>query len=162
MSEELDIQSELSLMFPAMKDRIRVQRARRIWAEAPAEKFTEVFDCLVSRMGFGILCTITGLDTGATLTAIYHLARTSGVMLNVSVSVPKEKPVLKTVTAYFPAADAYEREMVDLLGVQVEGLPPGPRYPLPDDWPQGQYPLRKDWKIEMLEGHTPPGEMKHG
>jgi membrane-bound hydrogenase subunit beta len=162
MSEEQDIQSELGLMFPAMKDGIRVQRARRIWAEAPREKFIEVFDCLVSRMGFGILGAVTGLDSGATLSAVYHLARTSGVMVNLSVSVPKEKPVLPTVTAYFPAADAYEREMVDLLGMQIEGLPPGSRYPLPDDWPQGQYPLRKDWKVEMLEGHAPPGEMKHG
>jgi Ni,Fe-hydrogenase III component G len=28
----------------------------------------------------------------------------------------------------------------------VTGLPEGSRYPLPDNWPEGQYPLRKDWK----------------
>ena len=48
----------------------------------------------------------------------------------------------------FPAAHIYERELVDLLGAKVEGLPPGNRYPLPDDWPEVQYPLRKDWKQE--------------
>jgi Ni,Fe-hydrogenase III component G len=37
--------------------------------------------------------------------------------------------------------------MMDLFGMQVEGLPPGNRYPLPDDWPPNQYPLRKDWKL---------------
>jgi hypothetical protein len=28
----------------------------------------------------------------------------------------------------------------------VEGLVPGVRYPLPEDWPQGDHPLLKDWK----------------
>ena len=161
MPEEQDILSELTLLFPAMKDKARMTRARRIWAEAPADKFMEVFDVLVSRMGFGILCTITGLDNGPTMTAMYHLARTSGVIVNLSVTLPKEKLVLMTVTSYFPAADAYERELIDLLGMQVQGLPPGNRYPLPDDWPQGQYPLRKDWNVSMLEGCKPPGEMKN-
>ena len=109
---------------------------------------------------FPFLCTITGLDNGATLGAMYHLARESGVMLNLSVNVPKENPVLQTVSGYFPAADAYEREMNDLLGTDVQGLPPGNRYPLPDDWPKDQHPLRKDWKVEML-GSVEPGEMKH-
>jgi membrane-bound hydrogenase subunit beta len=38
-----------------------------------------------------------------------------------------------------------------LLGAQVEGLPQSSRYPLPDNWPKGQFPLRKDWKAEMLK-----------
>ncbi len=59
--------------------------------------------------------------------------------------------MLKTITDYFSSAEIYERELVDLLGVRVEGLKEGKRYPLPDDWPAGQYPLRKDWKVEMLK-----------
>ncbi len=127
-----------------------------------AESFADVFEFVVKQMNFTILCAITGMDHGATMGVIYHLAREGGCVLNLSVQVPKEKPVLRTVTGYFPAAEAYERELADLFGFQVEGLPPGSRYPLPDDWPQGQYPLRKEWKVEMLEGHPPPGEMKHG
>jgi membrane-bound hydrogenase subunit beta len=151
MPEETEIQEQLSAQFPFLKDKITVARARRIFAEAPAESFEAVFDYAVKQMGFTILCTITGLDQGATLGAIYHLARTSGVTLNLSVSVPKDAPILKTVTAYFPQADCYERELIDLLGMQVQGLPPGHRYPLPDDWPANQYPLRKDWKKECLQ-----------
>ena len=55
------------------------------------------------------------------------------------------------MTGKFSNAEYYEKELVDLLGFRVEGLPPGPRYPLPDDWPEGQYPLRKEWKPEMLD-----------
>jgi Ni,Fe-hydrogenase III component G len=61
---------------------------------------------------------------------------------------PKSNPVIKTITNYFPAAHIYERELEDMFGAKVEGLTPGHRYPLPDGWPVGQYPLRKDWKQE--------------
>ena len=161
MSEQETIRTELIAKFPFLADKVRSPRPRRLWAEVPSEKIVEVFDHAVRKMGFSILCTITGLDQGASLGAIYHLARESGVTLNLATSVPKEKPVLATVTAHFPAADAYERELVDLFGFEVQGLPPGSRYPLPDDWPQGQHPLRKDWNVAMLEGHKPPGEMNH-
>ena len=150
MSEEENIQNELMQKFDCLKDNVRIQRARRIFAHAPAERFSEIFDYAVKTMKFSILATITGLDEGTTLGLIYHLARENGIVLNLSTSLPKEKPVVKTITAYFPAAEAYEREITDLLGFQVEGLPPGSRYPLTDDWPAAQYPLRKEWKAEML------------
>lgn len=147
--EEEKIKRQLIERFKYLTDKIAVQRIRRIFADVPADSFVEVFDYAVDKLGFVILATITGLDEGPTLGAIYHLARESGIILNLHISVPKDKPVIKTISARFPAADAYERELVDLLGMQVEGLPVGNRYPLPDNWPAGQYPLRKDWSPEQ-------------
>jgi Ni,Fe-hydrogenase III component G len=144
--EEENIKRQLIERFGCLSDKITVPRIRRIFAVVPAADFAEAFDYAVSKLGFVILDTITGLDEGATLGFIYHLARENGIVLNLHISVPKEKPVIKTIMPYFPAAEDYERELVDLLGAQVEGLPPGNRYPLPDDWPANQYPLRKDWK----------------
>jgi membrane-bound hydrogenase subunit beta len=151
MSDENNIQQQLVEKFSFLGGKVNVQRARRIFADVPAENFLEVFDYAVKSMGFGILCTITGLDEGPTLGFIYHLARENGIILNLHISVPKEKPALKTVTPYFPAAEAYEREVADLLGAQIPDLPAGKRYPLPDGWPENQFPLRKDWKAEMLD-----------
>ena len=156
MSEEQSIQTELTAKFPFLKELVRVQRARRVWADVPREHVYEVFDFAVKGMNFPILCAITGIDQGATFGAIYHLARESGVVLSLVTAVPREKPVLQTVTAYFPAADAYERELIDLFGMQVEGLPEGNRYPLPDNWPAGEYPLRKDWKPAAAQQSAPP------
>ena len=148
--EEESIKRQLIERFKYLTDKIAVQRVRRIFADVPVDNFAEIFDYAVSKLGFVILATITGLDEGPTLGVIYHIARENGIILNLHISVPKDKPVIKTVSARFPAADAYEREMVDLLGMQVEGLPPGNRYPLPDGWPAGQYPLRKDWKSDTI------------
>jgi membrane-bound hydrogenase subunit beta len=149
--EEEKVKQQLAERFRLSTEKITVQRERRIWADVPAAEFTEIFDYAVDKLGFIVLGTITGLDEGPTLGAIYHIARESGIILNLHISVPKDKPVIKTISARFPAADAYERELVDLLGMQVEGLPAGNRYPLPDNWPAGQYPLRKDWKSDRIE-----------
>ena len=45
---------------------------------------------------------------------------------------------------------------------QVHGLPEGPSFPLPDCWPEGQYPLRKEWNPAYFNKKTmayePPKE----
>ena len=150
MNTEEEIQQDLIKNFNFLEDKIRISRVRRIFFEVPADKLEEVLEFLMNKINFKILCTMTGLDEGITLGIIYHLARKDGIMINMKMSVPKDNPVVKTITNYFPAAEYYEREIVDLLGAKVEGLPEGSRYPLPDGWPEGQYPLRKDWKSDML------------
>lgn len=150
MSEETDIQQELESKFPDLQGKITNPRPRRIFAQVTAIHFADVFDYVVRKMNFNVLCTITGLDQGPTLGVIYHLARENRIVLNLATDLHKLGPIIQSVTPYFPAADAYEREMVDLLGVEVRGLPPGNRYPLPDDWPKEVYPLRKDWNLSML------------
>jgi Ni,Fe-hydrogenase III component G len=86
---------------------------------------------------------------------MYHLTRPAGVVLTLVVNIPKSAPLLQSVSNYFPAADAYERELIDLLGIDVQGLPPGNRYPLPDNWPKGVFPLRKDCDLSVLDKGGP-------
>jgi len=151
MSEEEKIQQDLLKNFPYLENKIKIQRARRIFAEVPLENFFAVFDYAVKNLGVSMLSALTGLDEGENLSFIYHLAFSNGIVLNLKTSVAKNVPVLKTVTGYFSSAEIYERELEDLLGVKVNGLNKGKRYPLPDNWPQGQYPLRKGWKKEALD-----------
>jgi len=146
MTQEEAIKQELIKKFAYLESAIRIPRQKRIFLEVAQENFMQVFEYAKQGLGFPHLCTITGLDEQDKLSFIYHLAHDSGILLNIKTSIAKNNPVLKTVTPYFAGADIYEREVVDLFGVKVEGLPPGNRYPLPDNWPEGQYPLRKDWK----------------
>ncbi|HOX23992.1 MAG TPA: NADH-quinone oxidoreductase subunit C, partial [Elusimicrobiales bacterium] len=89
--------------------------------------------------------TITGLDEGSNFAALYHVV-SGGIVLSLRALVPAASPVLPTVSDLFPGDEDFERELVDLFGFKVEGLKEGRRYPLPDDWPANQYPLRKSWK----------------
>lgn len=151
MTKEEIIQQELIKNFNFLEGKIRIPKERRIFVDVSADEFEEVLKFLKEKIGFDTLCTITGLDEGTMLGMIYHLTRQDGIVINIKISVPKDNPKIKTIIGYFPAAEYYEREVVDLLGAKVEGLPEGSRYPLPDGWPDGQYPLRKDWKSDMLD-----------
>ena len=148
------IQELLLKKFPFLEGKIRAPRARRVFIDDITDHFNEVFSHAVSELEFSILLTITGMDEGERIALAYHLARPDGTILTIRKSTPKSDPVTKTITHVFFSADIYERELADLLGVRVEGLKDGNRYPLPDNWPKGEYPLRKDWKK--------PGKKKEG
>lgn len=132
--------------FPALAGKVVSPRARRVTADVERAAFRELFDFAVSELEFDRLCAITGLDEKDSLAAIYALGRADGTLLSLKTRVPREAPVLDSVTDRFPGAANYERELDDLLGFEVRGLPAGKRYPLPDDWPKDEKPLRKDWK----------------
>lgn len=157
MSNEEKIKQTLMEQFGFSPEQINIARQRRIFVEVAYEQFRQVFELAVRRLDFNQLCTITGLDEGETLAFLYHLARADGIVLTIKTCLPKAQPNLQTISDLFPGSINYERELEDLLGARVAGLPPGQRYPLPDDWPTGQYPLRKDWKPTE---HTPAAAAK--
>ncbi len=144
MNDANAIAAGLRAAFTLPDGAVKVQRATRLWVEVEKARFQQCFDHLVRKEGFTILCTITGLDLGADLGFIYHLARDGGIMANLKTRCPKGEP-FPSVTPAFPGAAIYEAELVDLLGAMIDGLPPGPRYPLPEDWPADEHPLLKDW-----------------
>lgn len=94
--------------------------------------------------------TITGTDLGSEIELNYHI-RSRGPVITIKNRVPKEKPQIMTVTDLMPGAALYEREVFDLLGVVFQGHPYLKRLILSDDWPEGSYPLRKDWNPQILE-----------
>ncbi|MFA4888609.1 MAG: NADH-quinone oxidoreductase subunit C [Candidatus Omnitrophota bacterium] len=145
MIQEEEILRELKSKFIFLENRMRISRQRRIFLEVEYSNFPALFDYAVKVLGFSMLCAITGLDEGETLGFIYHLAKDSGITLNIKTALPKEKPLINSVINYFPCAEVYERELADLFGAQVEGMPAGNRYPLTDDWPENEFPMRKDW-----------------
>jgi len=145
-TKEEEISGRLSAQFPFLAGQVKIQRARRLWVETSPENFDAVFNGLVEKFGFNSLCTITGLDEGEYFGLLYHLAKEDGTVASLKVRVARHNPKWKSIGNKFPGGIIYEREIADLLGVQFEGLPPGPRYPLTDNWPAGQYPLRKDWQ----------------
>jgi len=146
LTNENQLSEKLLEAFPFLADKITIQRIRRVWATVPMTELHAVLILAKEQLGFDQLCTITGTDEGTELGLLYHLACDNGIVLTLVTTAPKDGPGPETVTPYFPLAELYEREVIDLLGARIGGLPEGNRYPLPDAWPEGQYPLRKDWK----------------
>lgn len=151
MLSEEDIKQKLNGKFPFLQDKVSVKRARRLSLDVAMENFKEVLLFSIKDLAFSHLCTITGLDMTDRFSMIYQLSQDEGIMLNIRTDISRSDPNLDSITPIFSNADIYERELADLFGINVKGLPAGERYPLPDDWPSDQYPLRKDFNIGSLD-----------
>ena len=66
------------------------------------------------------------------------------LLCSVLVELPADKPSLESISEVVPAASWAEREMQDLVGIEPVGHKYLKRLVLPDGWPQGLHPLRKD------------------
>ncbi len=64
--------------------------------------------------------------------------------LRVRCRVANDQPV-PSLTALYPGANFYEREIYDLFGISFIGHPDMTRILMPDDW-EG-HPLRKDYAV---------------
>jgi NADH-quinone oxidoreductase subunit C len=126
-----------------------IPRPRRIWLSIRKEKLVEAITHLAGE-GFVHLSTITGLETENALEVIYHL-NTRGLEASLKVEVPIKQPALPTITSIIPGAILYEREVHELLGVVFLGHPGLSSLILPEDWPDGVYPLRKEWTNVELQ-----------
>lgn len=103
---------------------------------------------------WGYLSAITGLDRPAaaeathelngSLELLYHFTEGAAI-LTLRVSVPYARAVVPSVCGVLPYATLYERELIELFGVKITGTPNTDRLVLPDDWPQGVYPMRKSF-----------------
>jgi NADH:ubiquinone oxidoreductase subunit C len=77
--------------------------------------------------------------------ALYHFTE-GPVVATLRVTVPYADPRVPSICPLVPTATLYERELQEMFGFVVEGTPVNDRLVLPDDWPDGVYPLRKSFK----------------
>lgn len=132
--------------FEVLLDGVETKAPRRVWAAFKGDVSGTIKE-LKEKYNFDHLCTITGLENGDNFEILYHLSQAgTGVLLTARYTLPIEGAKIKSISGLFTSAQWYERELNDMFGILVEGLPPGNRYPLPDDWPAGDHPLRKNWK----------------
>ena len=111
----------------------RIVEANRILAEQPGVRFA--------------ICT--GLDTRDAVEVLYHFCLDpEHYTVTLKTSAAKPFPELDSITGVIPAAETIEREMMDLLGVKFRNHPRPERFILSDDWPEGVYPLRRDYRHE--------------
>lgn len=105
---------------------------------------------------WGYLSVMTGLDrpavaakgdvpaTPGQVEVLYHFCE-GGAVVTLRVKVPYDAARVPSVCGLIPAATLYERELIEMFGVTVEGTPVTDHLLLPDGWPQGVYPLRKSF-----------------
>jgi Ni,Fe-hydrogenase III large subunit/Ni,Fe-hydrogenase III component G len=65
--------------------------------------------------------------------------------LRVTARIDPAQPRFPSIAARHPAANWFEREVMDTFGLVPEGHPNASRVCLHDDWPEGAFALRKDF-----------------
>ncbi|MPM65347.1 NAD(P)H-quinone oxidoreductase subunit J, chloroplastic [bioreactor metagenome] len=107
----------------------------------------------------GYLAAITGLDVPeysivessntkfpipekGQVEVLYHFCE-GPVITSLRMLLPYDHAELDSICDILPSASLYERETMELLGVNFVGTPSTDRLLLPDNWPDGVYPLRK-------------------
>lgn len=120
----------------------------------PAEKYFSVAEKLKSdpKTAFNYLITQTAVDFQTHMTVVCHLESTEFrhlVVLKANLS-DRENPAIDSLTALYPTAEYFEREIFDLFGIRFNNHPNLKRLFLEDDY---GYPLRKDFRdeINMIE-----------
>jgi NADH:ubiquinone oxidoreductase subunit C len=82
------------------------------------------------------------------LEALYQFV-SGPVVATLRVSVTYHDTALPTICPIIPSATLYERELQEMFGFVVQGTPDTGRLLLPDDWPDGVYPMRKAFKVTV-------------
>jgi Ni,Fe-hydrogenase III large subunit/Ni,Fe-hydrogenase III component G len=90
------------------------------------------------------------------------------ILFSIIVQLPADNPKVDSISDIVPGANWAEREIRDMFGIEPVGHPYPKRLILPDGWPDGLHPLRKDmdWNHvpkeydedrEFAFSETPPG-----
>jgi Ni,Fe-hydrogenase III component G len=127
------------------KDKVDIHEksVTRLFATVAKEDAHEVVRYMFRDMG-ARLAIASGVDTRPGIEILYHMAFDAyDVIVTVKVLVKKPELGMPTFTDFMPAAEWIEREIHELLGVNFIGHPRMEKLLLPDDWPEGVYPLRK-------------------
>jgi len=95
---------------------------------------------------FDFLFNLTGVDSKNELRMVYHLRSTllKHTLVVKVVTTDRQNPEFASVSDIWPAANPFEREAYDLLGIRFTNHPDLRRLFLEEDWVG--YPLRKDYK----------------
>jgi len=110
------------------------------------ERLPDVANYLRDTLGYELLSNITAVDylTDGLIEMVYHFMHTEGgPPLVVKLRVPREQPVVPSLTPIWPGADLQEREAYDLYGVQFPGHPNLTRVYMWEEF-EG-HPMRKDF-----------------
>lgn len=112
---------------------------------------------------WGYLAAITGLDLypANEIHLLYHFCNGAAIA-TLRVSVPRADPQLPSICGVIPSASLFEREVSEMFGVRPVGAPDTTRLLLPDDWPAGVYPLRKDFVPAQSQAESGPVEQANG
>jgi membrane-bound hydrogenase subunit beta len=130
---------------------VKKNKFRSLWVEVKKSAFRDAVEHICHLQEYPHLAIISSSDLGAEVELIYHFTIYYGyhleeLSLGLRVKLPKSDLKIPTITDLIPGALFTERETQEMMGVEVVDIPDKRRLFLPEDFPEGAYPWRKDEK----------------
>lgn len=126
--------------------RFQEKNARRCYVEVAPADIREAAELLFKELRFRFQIA-SGVDTPSGIEILYHFACDNlGFIVTIKTKVDRSRPEIDSVAGICVGAEWIEREMWELLGVHFKNHPDLRHLLLKDDWPEGQYPLRRDYQ----------------
>ncbi|HNT55700.1 MAG TPA: NADH-quinone oxidoreductase subunit C [Anaerolineaceae bacterium] len=152
MELETALQSAETLLQPLAVE-IKRPEPERVDVYITLENLKPAVQTLVDAH-WGYLAAITGVDKPAPAVAgaapdgdveVLYTFANGGALATLRVRAPYTDAQIPTICDIIPAATLFERELIEMLGVDCIGTPDRGHLILPDEWPEGVYPLRKSF-----------------
>ena len=127
---------------------VKGRKSKQVWVKLARESLLPALRRLVE-IQYPHVSVIAFCDTGAQVDLMYHFYVYWGIpheeiLVTLAVALDKTDLKVPTITGIIPGALTSEREKQEMLGIEVVDIPDSRRLFLPEDFPQGVFPWRKD------------------
>jgi Ni,Fe-hydrogenase III large subunit/Ni,Fe-hydrogenase III component G len=150
---------KLAAKFGSAIQRADLPAADRIFVYVDPAALREVCGHLFGELGARYVISVGADDrpfSGRYLVAHDFALDREHLLGSVLTLLPADAPKVDSISDLVPAASWAEREMRDLVGIEPVGHADPRRLVLPDGWPDGVHPLRKDFPWNQVpEGYDP-------
>lgn len=134
-------------------DSLRAPRAGEVVLEADAARLRALADVATAALSGRLMSLFASDERDRTgrflLHHVWSLAHLR-TFLHVVTPIEPSRPTFPSIAAQHPAANWFEREVMDYFGLTPEGHPNPTRVALHDDWPDGEWALRKDFAADRV------------
>ncbi len=123
---------------------ITVRSPRRVYVQVEKKNLYEAAQVLFQQLK-ARYATATGMQIDGGFELMHHFALDAdNVMVTLQAKTGDSDPEFDSLTPLIDGSDYIERELHDLLGIGFKGHPNQEgRFILPEEWPEGVYPLRR-------------------
>lgn len=136
--------------FPADVKEASTLRRSRINVTVAPERITDIAIFLRDKLGYDHPSGVSAVDYNreARFEIVYHLSTIKNqdqqdIIINLKASIPRNNPRAISLVKVWPGVENYERESLEMFGIQFDGHPHPEKLFLNDNW-DGPPPMRKE------------------
>ena len=136
--------------FPTVVKAARTIRRSRIEVNVAPEKIVDIAVFFRDQLGFDHPTGVSAVDYNreSRFEIVYHLSSVKrpeqrDILVNLKESIPRNTPRATSLVQVWPGVENYERECIEMFGLQFDGHPRPEKLFLNDNW-DGPPPMRKE------------------